>query len=334
MAVGHDAGARRRIHQGEIASGACNPRMGTVLIFGATGDPQIVRVQDELRARKARAVLFDTAAFPARANATIAGDSIRVGGRRLPADICSVYLRGIGASPLLPEYADDLKSRPRGLIAQIDECFALVASIILSLKMRGVRVVNDLEVNAQHSRKPYQLNLLLRAGLPVPQFLATNDPRRVRAFVRRVGRAVYKPLAGGATVREVLRADLSSDRLSALELSPVLFQERVDGVSVRAYVIGSRVVSAAAIHSSELDYRRDEGAVVPLRLSAEERRACSRAARACGMRFAGVDLIRGPRRFHVLECNPSPMFAVYEQKTGADIAGPLCDFLLAPNRNL
>jgi glutathione synthase/RimK-type ligase-like ATP-grasp enzyme len=308
--------------------------MNTVLIFGAAGDPQVTRVESVLRARKARALLFDTGAFPAHAHASVGGGAIFVGGRRLPSGILSVYLRGIGASPLLPEYAADLKSRPRGLIAQIDECFGLVAAIVLSLKDRGVRIVNDLEVNAQHSRKPYQLHLLRSAGLPVPRFLATNDPRQVRDFVRRVGRAVYKPLAGGATVREVLRADLGRDRLSALELAPVLFQERVEGVSVRAYVVGSRVVSAAEIHSSELDYRRNEGAVVPVRLSAEERRACLRAAHVCGMRFAGVDLIRGRRRFHVLECNPSPMFAVYEQKTGADIAGPLCDLLLKPNRHL
>ena len=46
------------------------------------------------------------------------------------------------------------------------------------------------------------------------------------------------------------------------------------------------------------------------------------------MRVTGVDLIRGPRGFKVLECNPSPMFAVFEEKTGLDVAGPLADYLL------
>jgi hypothetical protein len=31
----------------------------------------------------------------------------------------------------------------------------------------------------------------------------------------------------------------------------------------------------------------------------------------------------------VLECNPSPMFAVFEDKTGADVSGPLAALLLA-----
>lgn len=46
--------------------------------------------------------------------------------------------------------------------------------------------------------------------------LATNDPGAVRAFVREVGKAVYKPLAGGATVRLVEKGDLSKKRLAAL----------------------------------------------------------------------------------------------------------------------
>ena len=46
------------------------------------------------------------------------------------------------------------------------------------------------------------------------------------------------------------------------------------------------------------------------------------------MAFSGVDLIRTAQGFKVLECNPSPMFAVFEKKTGLDIAGPLAAFLL------
>jgi glutathione synthase/RimK-type ligase-like ATP-grasp enzyme len=46
------------------------------------------------------------------------------------------------------------------------------------------------------------------------------------------------------------------------------------------------------------------------------------------MRFTGVDLIRSRRRFVVLECNPSPMFAVFEEKTALDVAGPLAKYFI------
>ena len=59
-----------------------------------------------------------------------------------------------------------------------------------------------------------------------------------------------------------------------------------------------------------------------------ERRAAIRAARVCGMAFSGVDLIRSDRAFTILECNPSPMFSVFEKKTGFDVAGPVADLLV------
>lgn len=302
--------------------------MGTVIIVGASHDPQVVCVQEAIRQLKGRSLRIDTDAFPEHATLSMRGAVIAYNGRPLPKDISSVYLRALGANPLAPRYKSDLKHRTHGLIAQMDERLALLASIILTLKKRGVRIVNDLEVNAQHSRKPYQLALLQDAGLRVPRFAATNDPETVLSFVRSVKRAVYKPVGGGATVRAVNKRDLTRARLESLGLAPVLFQERVDGVSLRVYVVGGRCVAAAEIHSSELDYRRKEDAVIAMALTKAEQRACIDAARVCSMAFSGVDLIRSEKGFYVLECNPSPMFAVFEKKAGLDVAGPLARFLL------
>lgn len=302
--------------------------MGAVIIFGSDEDPQVVRVQQEIRRRKGRSLLIDTTAFPERVSLTMGQGRIRCDGKGLPRTAQTVYLRGLGANPLAPQYRSDFRTRPHGLIAQMDERLALLASVILVLKSRGVRIVNDLYVNAQHSRKPYQLALLEREGLPVPRYIASTDPAAVKEFVRAVGRAVYKPVGGGATVRAVRRADLTRERLDSLRAAPVLFQERVDGVSVRAYVVAGKCVAAAEIHSTELDYRRKEDAVVATKLSKPEERACIAAARACSMTFAGVDIIRERHGFRLLECNPSPMFAVFEQKSGSDVAGPLAEMLV------
>ncbi|MDQ1255971.1 MAG: ATP-grasp protein [Candidatus Hydrogenedentes bacterium] len=271
-------------------------------------------------------ILLDTAAFPASTMLSFQDGELFLGRRAIPQPR-AVYVRGLASHPFTPGFEADLDARPRGLIAQCEEKRALLESVLLTLERRGARLVNGIEANEQHSRKPYQLNLLRERGLPVPEWLATNDPKAVRRFVRRVGRAVYKPLAGGATVREVLAEDLTDDRLAALTLAPVLFQAYVPGVSVRAYVVGRRVVAAAEIHSPELDYRRGKEEVVPARLTAEERWAVLAAARVCGMAFAGVDLIRGDAGFHILECNPSPMFAVFEDKTGLCVAEPLASLL-------
>jgi glutathione synthase/RimK-type ligase-like ATP-grasp enzyme len=130
-------------------------------------------------------------------------------------------------------------------------------------------------------------------------------------------------------VRLVEENDLTDERLESLAAAPVLFQEYVPGTPVRAYVVGRRVPAAAEIISPEIDYRRQEDAVIPTALSREERAAALAATRACGMQFTGVDLIRMPKGFRVLECNPSPMFGVFEEKTGLDVAGPLAELLLS-----
>ena len=299
----------------------------TVLILGSARDPQVMRVREEVSARDGEALLCDAPAFPESGTLTLEGEVFRIGGEKTPVPR-SVYVRGLACHPLAPRFGDDLNTRPRGLIAQCDEKRALLESVLLGLEARGVRVVNPVAVNEQHSRKPRQLGMLEAAGLPVPPWIATNDPAAVRTFVRRVGRAVYKPLSGGAPVREVTAEDLTDARLESLAMAPVLFQKRVSGVSVRVYVVGRRVVGAAAIHSRELDYRLGEERVVPVTLSGEEHGAAVAAARACAMPFSGVDLIRARRGFFLLECNPSPMFAVFEEKTGFNIAQPLAQLLL------
>ncbi len=174
--------------------------------------------------------MCDSVAFPETVRVSFDEDRVRVHGKPVPEPMRSAYVRTLGTSYRLPNLAKELKARPHGLLAQLDECGAMMASMACTLRERGVPLVNDLDVNAQHGRKPYQLRLLRDAGLPVPRYLASNDPKAVRTFVRRVKRAVYKPMAGGATVREVKPEDLSDDRLDALAYAPVLFQELIEGM--------------------------------------------------------------------------------------------------------
>ena len=298
-----------------------------ILILAGPDDPQAARVEAEVRARGGAVLRVDAPAFPERETLSIASEGILISGRALPIP-GAVYVRALGWHPLSPGFAGELKARPHGLVAQCDEKRAVLESLLLILQQRGATLVNPPEVDAQHGRKPLQLHLLEAAGLPVPAWTATNDPAMVRRFVRSVKEAVYKPVAGGARVQHVVREDLTQERLSALALAPVLFQEFVRGTPVRAYVVNGRVVGAAAIFSESVDYRGRETGVEAVRLSREERAACVRAARTCHMPFTGVDLIRARGRFVVLECNPSPMFAGFEQAAGLDIAGPLAAFLV------
>jgi glutathione synthase/RimK-type ligase-like ATP-grasp enzyme len=112
--------------------------------------------------------------------------------------------------------------------------------------------------------------------------------------------------------------DLSGARLRSLAAAPVLFQEELAGRNIRVYVVGGKVAAVFEIVSEELDYRGTEVAVRVDEATGAERAACVAAAAACGMAFTGIDLRRGAGGdFAVLECNPSPMFAGIERRTGS-----------------
>ncbi|MBI1318502.1 MAG: ATP-grasp domain-containing protein [Candidatus Hydrogenedens sp.] len=299
---------------------------GAVWLFGGTGDAQVLRVASALKALGSRLVLFDTAAFPEQERWSLSLDGLHVAGALVPWPR-SVYVRGLACHALMPSLEETLLKHPRRVVAAMEEKRAFLHSLLLIARDRGALLVNSPEVNAQHSRKPYQLALFRTAQLPVPETLSTNDPDLLKAWLQDIGAAVYKPLAGGATVVRVSPEDVCEERLSALDAAPVLFQQLIEGVPVRVYVVGGAIVAAAEIHSKELDYRRGEEAVAPTQLTPEETDIAVRAAAATHMPFSGVDLIRAAGKTWLLECNPSPMFAAFELKTGLDVAGPLARLL-------
>ncbi len=293
-----------------------------IALLGSDRDPQIMRVAQALERMGEAYRVLDTVGFPENVRLCLGHFGLTYQGEKLARPPVA-YVRGLACHALMPSMGELLTEHPRRVVAAMEEKRALLESVLLSWQAQGTRLVNSPEANAQHSRKPYQLSLLESAGLPIPPWIATNDPAELHGFLARHGASVFKPLSGGATVRLVETSDLAEERLSQLAAAPVLFQDYVSGVSVRAYVVDGRVVGAAEIHSEDLDYRRDEGAVMATALSDIEQAHALAAAQACGMAFTGVDFIRTPQRSWLLECNPSPMFAVFEQKTGLDIATPL-----------
>jgi hypothetical protein len=297
-----------------------------IAILGSAPDPQVLRVQHELEALGALHHLIDTGRFPEEAPLGLSPDGVHSEGRSIPRPRAA-YIRGLACHPLRPSLAGILAEHPRRVIAAMEEKRALLESLLLSWGAQGTRLFNPPESNAQHSRKPWQLQILQQAGLPVPAWIATSDPDALRAWMDSHPQAVYKPLAGGATVRMVTPEDLAPERLEQLQAAPVLFQQYIEGTSIRVYVVEGRVVAAGEIRSQHLDYRRGEDAVLPATLRADEEAMATKAAEATGMPFTGVDLIRSTTRTWILEANPSPMFAVFEEKTGLNIAAPLAQAL-------
>ncbi len=201
---------------------------------------------------------------------------------------------------------------------------------LLTLELEGVAMFNPPSRTLTSRRKPYQLQVLRRAGCPVPETLITNDPVAARDFLGHFANVVAKPVAGGSLTLSA--SALAPADLERLRRAPAILQERIQGRDLRVVVVDDRVVSSVAVNvpPGTLDFRADEtyqsGCAsydeAPLPAAVEQ--LCVRAARTLGLRFTGIDIkLTEDGEYVFLECNSSPIYLDVELKTGHPITEAL-----------
>ncbi|MDA3857456.1 MAG: hypothetical protein PF480_04290 [Roseovarius sp.] len=200
------------------------------------------------------------------------------------------------------------------------------------------RVLNRTPGMGTNNSKPFQAQIIARAGFGIPRTLITNAPDRARAFVQEAeaqGREVIFKSASAvrSIVRTVTAEDL--DRLDRLRICPVQFQERVDGRDVRVHVVGDEVF-ATRITTTGVDYRyasRDEGGsteLEPFDLPPEVAKRAVALSQMLDLPLAGIDLRETPSGDWVcFEVNPSPAYSYYEANTGQPISTAIARYLAA-----
>ncbi|MDN3295825.1 glutathione synthase [Streptomyces ficellus] len=185
-------------------------------------------------------------------------------------------------------------------------------------------VMNRAAAMASNQSKPYQAQLIRRAGFTIPETLVTNDPDLVREFRARHQRVIYKSISA---VRSIVRFldDEALERLPLIRGCPVQFQRYVPGVNVRVHVVDGTPI-ATRVRTDRVDYRyahRDGGRaeLTPWRLPPELADRCAALAARLGLTLAGIDLLLGDDgEVYCFEVNPSPAFSYYEAHTGQPIA--------------
>jgi hypothetical protein len=188
------------------------------------------------------------------------------------------------------------------------------------------QVCNRPRAGRSNASKPYQMEILEKAGFQVPRWLVTNQADAVSQFVAdSPDGAIFKAISGlRSHVRQVddgLLSDLSSGTV------PVLVQDYVQGNDVRVHVVADGVFSVEVI-SDAIDYRFDEAETTyaVTELPEELAGACVAFAEAQGLLLAGFDFRRtNAGDWYCLEVNPVPTFLPYEIATGLKIADAVLD---------
>lgn len=162
-----------------------------------------------------------------------------------------------------------------------------------------------------HQQKPLALARLARAGVRVPESLATNDPRAARDFLMRHHEVISKPVAGGALARLVPRD--AAVGASPMVQAPTLLQRRVRGPEHRVYLLGGRVLITFWVpHDGVIDARERLHEARRVRCPTPVRTAALAAARALSLPFCAVDLRSDEDGAAVvLDVNPTPSLLDY-----------------------
>lgn len=297
-------------------------------IFGSDDDPQCQAVAREAAALGADNVLLSSDALERGQPISFLDGRAFYRGEDVD-DLRGFYLRQVPApyAPMM-EKDDELRLYEDWFTAYMHsrERASFYVSWLLALQHDGAVLVNPPHAASVLQYKPFQLHALRRMGAPVPRTLISNDPAAVRAFHAEVGDVIFKPLMGGAITRRLDGEAL--EQLEAVTASPVIFQERIAGEDLRVMLAGDEIVSSVAIDTPEqqLDFRADpvyssgQAAYREVKLPEEIQAFCRKAARACGLLFAGIDIKHHGDRWVFLELNSSPIYLDVELKLGHPIS--------------
>ena len=206
------------------------------------------------------------------------------------------------------------------------------------------RWVNDPKRDEVAHKKPFQLRVAQRVGLPLPDTLMTNDPQAARAFIDHhgIGQVIYKSFsATHEHWREtrLLKAE-EADDVSAVRLCPVIFQALVPaGFDVRVTIVDGQAFAAAIVTPSDryqLDFRMNmnEVRIRPYTLPPPVAAGLERLMQALGLVYGAADFRVTPEGEHLfLEVNPAGQWLFVEDATGQPIARRLAETLAAPSRS-
>ncbi len=206
------------------------------------------------------------------------------------------------------------------------------AQVVKSFEEAGHAVLNGAEAIVLARDKVRSLQVLARAGVPVPRTVSMRTLTGLDAALALVGGcpAIVKLQAGTQGVGTML-ADTEQalyalcETLWAMGQQIVLqeFVREAKGSDVRAFVVGGKVVAAMRRTAAPGEFRSNIHRGARGEAVALDRRfkACAiRAARALDLEIAGVDILAAGGKPLVLEVNCSPGLEGIEQVTQIDIA--------------
>lgn len=212
-------------------------------------------------------------------------------------------------------------------------------AVMRQFESMGVFAANESQAISRSRDKLHSLQLLARRGIGLPVTGFAHSTQDIDGLIELVGGAplVIKLLEGtqgiGVVLAETYQAAKSVIQAFRGLDANILVQEYIkeaEGVDIRCFLIDNQVVAAMRRQGAPGEFRSNlhrGGSATEVQLTAKERSVAIRAAKAVGLRIAGVDLLQSERGPLVLEVNSSPGLEGIERTTGLDIAGQIVAYV-------
>ncbi|HEY9611768.1 30S ribosomal protein S6--L-glutamate ligase [Allocoleopsis sp.] len=212
-------------------------------------------------------------------------------------------------------------------------------AVVRQFEVMGVFTANESQAISRSRDKLRCLQILSREGIGLPVTGFAHSTQDIDDLIKLVGGPplVIKLLEGAQGIGVVL-AETQQAAKSVIEAfrdldANILVQEFIkeaEGMDIRCFVIDHKVVASMKRQGAPGEFRSNlhrGGTAEPIKLTPEERSTAARAAKAMGLRVAGVDLLRSNHGPVVMEVNSSPGLEGIEQSTGVDVAGKIIEYL-------
>ena len=212
-------------------------------------------------------------------------------------------------------------------------------AVVRQFEIIGVFTANTSQAISRSRDKLRSLQILARRGIGLPVTGFAHATQDTDGLIELVGGAplVIKLLEGTQGIGVVL-AETYQAAKSVIEAfrgldANILVQEYIkeaEGADLRCFVLGDKVIAAMKRQSAPGEFRSNlhrGGSATKIRLTPEERSTAIRAAKAMGLRVAGVDLLRSNHGPVVMEVNSSPGLEGIEKYTGINVAEKIISYV-------
>jgi len=192
------------------------------------------------------------------------------------------------------------------------------ASVIRQFEGMGVYTSLGSDSLIKARNKLISLQILAKENIPIPKTIFTNYTEDLEGFLSLIDEypMIIKWIKSTHGIG-VLKADTKSTAVSILEAFLRMkgrsiaqeFVREAEGVDVRAFVVGDKVVAAMKRVAQKGEFRSNlhrGGSGEIVKLDPEETKLSIQATKILGLNVAGVDFLRSKSGPKIIEVNASP----------------------------